>query len=89
MRCPCMEYPLPEGACPGATAAELPAPVAAGGVAGHGGDVGGITEKLRGLGRSFSSLVSALVLAGSTATRAQMQPKRELNKLRELSGKLS
>lgn len=53
------------------------------------GDVGGITEKLRGLGRSFSSLVSALVLAGSTATRAQMQPKRELNKLRELSGKLS
>lgn len=53
------------------------------------GNFGGITEKLHGLSRSFSSLVSALVLAGSTAARAQMQPKRELNKLRELSRKLS
>lgn len=53
------------------------------------GDVGGITEKLHGISGPFSSLISALVLADSTATRAQMQPKRELNKLRELSRKLS
>lgn len=53
------------------------------------GAVGGITEKLHGLSGSFSSLVSLLVLADSTATGAQMQPKRELNKLRELSRKLS
>lgn len=53
------------------------------------GNFGGIMEKLHELSRSFSSLVSALVLADSAATRAQMQPKRELNKLRELSRKLS
>lgn len=53
------------------------------------GNSEGIMEKLHGLSRSFSSLVSALVLADSAATRAQMQPKQELNKLRELSRKLS
>lgn len=51
--------------------------------------MGAVAEKLRGLGRCFSSLGAALVLAGSAATAAQMQPRQELNKLRELSGKLS
>lgn len=53
------------------------------------GDIRGTAEKLCGLGRCFSSPVSALVLADSAATRAQMQPEQELNKLRELSRKLS
>lgn len=80
---------LLQGACLGATPAEIPMPITSGVLQVVVGNFGGIMEKLRGLSSSFSFLVSAQVLAGSTATRAQMQPKRELNKLRELSRKLS